>query len=74
MASELSEIHKIEKMLTHASLAMQSISMRLNTVSEFGDIVAVLVPAKSVLKSVGSEICAVLPEANQELGNIRPAL
>jgi len=70
LATELSEIRKIEKMLIHASLAMQSISMRLNTVSELGDLVTVLIPAKSVLNSIGSEMCSVLPEASQELGNI----
>ena len=70
LATELSEIRKIEKMLIHASLAMQSISMRLNTVSELGDLVTILIPAKSVLNSIGSEMCSVLPEASQELGNI----
>jgi division protein CdvB (Snf7/Vps24/ESCRT-III family) len=70
LAAELSEIRKIEKMLTHASLAMQSISMRLNTVSELGDLVTVLNPAKSVLNSISSEMFSVFPEASQELGNI----
>jgi division protein CdvB (Snf7/Vps24/ESCRT-III family) len=70
LATELSEIRKVEKMLTHASLAMQSVSMRLSTVSEMGDIVAVLNPAKSMLNSIRSEMCSILPEASQELGNI----
>lgn len=70
LATELSEIRKIEKMLMHASLAMQSISMRLSTVSELGDLVTVLTPAKSVLNSIGSEMCSVFPEASQELGDI----
>lgn len=69
-ATELGEIRKVEKMLTHASLAMQSISMRLSTVSEMGDLVAVLNPAKSLLSNIRSEMCSILPEASQELGNI----
>jgi division protein CdvB (Snf7/Vps24/ESCRT-III family) len=69
-ATELGEIRKVEKMLTHASLAMQSVSMRLSTVSEMGDLVAVLSPAKSLLNNVRSEMCSILPEASQELGNI----
>jgi division protein CdvB (Snf7/Vps24/ESCRT-III family) len=69
-ATELGEIRKVEKMLTHASLAMQSVSMRLSTVSEMGDLVAVLNPAKSLLNNVRSEMCSILPEASQELGNI----
>ena len=74
LATELSEIRKIEKMLIHASLAMQSVSMRLNTVSELGDLVTVLNPAKSVLNSIGSEMCSVFPEASQELGSIENLL
>jgi division protein CdvB (Snf7/Vps24/ESCRT-III family) len=70
LATELAEIRKIEKMLTNASLAMQSVSMRLNTVSEMGDLVAVLSPAKSVINSVRSGMCDILPEASNELGNI----
>lgn len=70
LATELAEIRKVERMLTHASLAMQSVSMRLNTVSEVGDIVTVLNPAKTVLNSVRSGMCGILPEASNELGNI----
>jgi division protein CdvB (Snf7/Vps24/ESCRT-III family) len=70
LASELSEIRKVEKMLTHASLALQSVCMRLNTVSEMGDLVAILSPAKGVLNGIRTEMCGVLPEASQELGNI----
>jgi division protein CdvB (Snf7/Vps24/ESCRT-III family) len=57
-------------MLSHASLALQSVSMRLSTVSELGDVVAVLSPAKSLLNNVRSEMCSIMPEASQELGNI----
>ena len=70
LATELAEIRKVEKILTHASLAMQSVSMRLNTVSEVGDLVTVLNPAKNLLNSIRTEMCSVLPEASQELGKI----
>lgn len=70
LATELGEVRKVEKMLSHASLALQSVSMRLNTVSEMGDLVAVLSPAKSLLNGVRSEMCNIMPEASQELGNI----
>jgi len=70
LATELSEIRKVQKMLNHASLALQSVSMRLSTVSEMGDLVAILSPAKGVLSGVRSEMCSILPEASQELGSI----
>jgi division protein CdvB (Snf7/Vps24/ESCRT-III family) len=70
LATELGEIRKVEKILSHASLALQGVSMRLNTVSEIGDVVSVLSPAKNMLNGIRSEMCSILPEASQELGNI----
>jgi division protein CdvB (Snf7/Vps24/ESCRT-III family) len=70
LATELSEIRKVETMLSQASLGLQSVSMRLSTVSEMGDIVSVLSPAKGMLNSIRSEMCSIMPEASQELGNI----
>jgi division protein CdvB (Snf7/Vps24/ESCRT-III family) len=69
-ATELGEIRKVEKMLSHASLALQSVSMRMSTVSEMGDLVTVLSPAKTVLNGIGSEMFSIMPEASQELENI----
>ncbi|MGA3059865.1 MAG: Snf7 family protein [Candidatus Bathyarchaeia archaeon] len=69
-ASELWEIRKIEKMLLQESLALESVSMRLKTVSEVGDLVAVLIPAASVLNNVQSGMSGILPQASQELENI----
>lgn len=70
LATELAEIRKVEKMLNQSSLALQSVSMRLSTVSELGDVVAVLAPAKGLLNNVRTEMCSIFPEASQELGNI----
>ena len=70
LATELGEIRKVEKMLVHASLGLQSVSMRLSTVSELGDAVAVLNPAKSLLNGIRQEMCGIMPEASQELGSI----
>jgi division protein CdvB (Snf7/Vps24/ESCRT-III family) len=70
LATELSEVRKVETMLSHASLALQSVSMRLSTVSEMGDIVTVLSPARSLLNGIRTEMCGIMPEASQELGSI----
>ncbi len=69
-ANELGEIRKVEKMLIQESLALESVSMRLRTVSEVGDLVAVLAPAKSVLSTVRSGMSGILPQASQELESI----
>lgn len=70
LASELAEIRKVEKMLMHASLALESVSLRLNTVSELGDIVTLIAPAATVLDNIRSGMAVVFPEAGRELENI----
>lgn len=70
LANELHEIRKIEKMLIQESLALESVSMRLKTVSEVGDLVTILGPAASVLNTVRSGMTDIMPQASQELENI----
>ncbi len=70
LAGELAEIRKVEKMLMHASLALESVALRLNTVSELGDIVTVIAPAAGVLNNIRSGMSGVFPEAGRELENI----
>ena len=70
LATELAEIRKVTKMLSQSSLALQSISMRLSTVSELGDVVTVLAPARGLLNNIRNDMCSIFPEASQELGNI----
>lgn len=70
LAGELAEIRKVEKMLMHASLALESVSLRLNTVSELGDVVTVLAPAAGVLNNIRASMSSIFPEAGQELENI----
>jgi division protein CdvB (Snf7/Vps24/ESCRT-III family) len=70
LADELSEIRKVEKMLMHAALALESVSLRLNTVSELGNVVTVLAPAAGVLNNIRSGMAGIFPEAGRELGNI----
>lgn len=70
LAGELAEIRKVEKMLMHSSLALESVSLRLNTVSELGDAVAIIAPAAGVLNNIRSGMAGVFPEADRELENI----
>jgi division protein CdvB (Snf7/Vps24/ESCRT-III family) len=69
-ANELAEIHKMEKMIMHARLALEQIVLRLKTVSELGDVVSTLAPAVGVLRTVRTGMSSVFPEAEKELGSI----
>jgi division protein CdvB (Snf7/Vps24/ESCRT-III family) len=69
-ANELSEIRKMNKMVTQAKLALEQIVLRLNTITELGDIVVTLTPAMSVIRNVKQGLVGVLPEAESEIGEI----
>ena len=73
-ANELAEIRKINKMVTQAKLALEQITLRLNTITELGDIVVTLTPAMSVIRSVRQGLMGVLPEAEGEIGEISSLL
>jgi division protein CdvB (Snf7/Vps24/ESCRT-III family) len=69
-ASELSAIRKTVKQVSNTKLALEQISLRLGTVSEFGDVVGMLSPSVNMLRDVGKGISGTLPEASQELAKI----
>src|SRR5271157_2956684 len=69
-ANELAEVRKMNKMVTQAKLALEQIVLRLNTITELGDIVVTLTPAMSVIRSVRQGLVSVLPEAEGEIGEI----
>ncbi len=70
LASELAEIRKVEKMLMHAGLALESVSIRLKTISELGEVMTVLAPAAGVLNSIRGGMSGIFPEAGREIANI----
>lgn len=72
-ATELHEIRKMTYMVVSAKLAMEQIQLRLNTISELGDVVVTLSPCMSIIKGLGSGLSGLMPEANssmQDLSNI----
>ncbi len=72
-AIELNQIRKMRNMIGGAKLAMEQIQIRLNTVSELGDVVVTLSPAMSIIKGLSASLGGIMPEANvhmQDLSNI----
>jgi division protein CdvB (Snf7/Vps24/ESCRT-III family) len=69
-ANELAEVRKMEKLVMNARLALDQVVLRMKTVTEFGDLVSTLGPCIGVLRSVNVGLCGVLPEAENELGDI----
>ena len=69
-ANELAELRKIAKLVMNAHLALDQVVLRIQTCTEFGDLVVTLGPAIGVLRSVSTCLTGVMPEAESELGEI----
>ena len=72
-ANELAEIRKHEKMVNNAKLSMEQIQIRLNTVSELGDVVVTLSPCMSLIKGLSSSLGGMMPtvaDSMQDLSNM----
>ena len=73
-ANELAEVRKMNKMVTQSKLALEQIALRLNTVSELGDVVVTLTPAMGVIRDIQSGVMNILPEAEHEISEINGLL
>jgi division protein CdvB (Snf7/Vps24/ESCRT-III family) len=69
-ATELAEIRKMSKLIMNARLALDQVNLRIKTVTELGDVVSMLGPCIGVLRSVNAGMGGILPEAENELGEI----
>jgi len=70
LANELSEVRKMNNVVTQAKLALEQLNLRLSTVQELGDIANTLAPAISAIKGVQPGLINVVPDAEREIGEI----
>ena len=73
-AIELQEIRKMNNMVSNAKLSMEQIQIRLNTVSELGDVVVTLSPCMSVIKGLGVSLGGIMPQANSSMQDLSKML
>jgi division protein CdvB (Snf7/Vps24/ESCRT-III family) len=73
-ANELVETRKTASFMIGAKLALETVALRLSTITELGNATATIAPAAKVLQSIRSGIAGVLPGAEQELGVIATLL
>ena len=73
-ATELSQIRKMKTMVSNAKLSMEQIQLRLNTVSDLGDVVVTLSPCMSIVKGLGSSIGEIMPGANASMQDLSSVL
>ena len=69
-AIELQEIRKIKNKIANAKLSMEQIKLRLNTVSELGDIVVTLSPCMSLIKGLAPSISSLMPQMHASMDDL----
>jgi division protein CdvB (Snf7/Vps24/ESCRT-III family) len=74
LSSELSQVRKMKQMVISSKLALEQIQLRLNTITELGNVVVTLSPAMSEIKGIQGRLSSMMPKADQSLGEISDLL
>jgi division protein CdvB (Snf7/Vps24/ESCRT-III family) len=61
-------------MVTQSRLALEQINLRLNTISDMGDIITTLAPATSILSGMRQSLSGLVPEAESGMSEISSLL
>jgi division protein CdvB (Snf7/Vps24/ESCRT-III family) len=74
LSGELSQIRKMIKMIDSAKTAFEQIQLRLNTITEMGDVVFTLGPAVNAIKGIQGGLSSMMPQADQSFEQISDLL
>ncbi|RLI25478.1 MAG: hypothetical protein DRO52_03960 [Candidatus Hecatellales archaeon] len=69
-ANECAEIRKMAKIVLSSQLALEQVILRLETIEEFGDVLAHMAPITGVIHSLKGKLSGIVPEVSYELGSI----
>jgi len=73
-ANECAEIRKMAHITLSSELALERVVLRLQTIEEFGDIMAQISPVIGVVRETRGRIAGVIPEVASELGEVNSML
>ncbi len=73
-AGELANIRKYKNMVSTAKLAFEQVKLRLDTVSDLGDMVVTLSPCMSIIKGLAPSLSGIMPEANSSMQDLSQVL
>jgi len=73
-ANECAELRKMAKVVLHSELALEQVTLRLDTVKEFGQVAYTMLPVANVVKALKSQLEDVMPEVSLELSEVNETL
>jgi len=73
-AGELAQVRKMKNMVSGAKLSIEQIKLRLDTVSELGDVVVTLSPCMSIIRGLAPSLRGIMPDANASMQDLSQIL
>lgn len=73
-ANECVEVRKMAKVTLQCQMALEQVSLRLETIEEFGEVARMMAPVATVVRSIKNQISGIIPEVGFELGEISEVL
>ena len=73
-ASELAEVRKLFKIVTQCQLALQRVTLRLETIKELGSVLADLGPTLGALRGLTGYLGNIMPDIASELGKVNDSI
>lgn len=73
-ANECSQVRKMAQIIISSQHAIEQVVLRLETVSDFGDVAAEIMPAAKIISTVRGRLAGVVPEVSLQLSSISQTL
>lgn len=69
-ANEIAELRKMNRVILRSQHSLEKVTIRLETVKEFGDVMNVLGPAVNIVQQIQGELTGVVPEVAGDLAKV----
>lgn len=69
-ANECAELRKVSKVVIRAHYALEQVTLRLETIRDYGDITVIAKPLGAVVGSLSKQLSGIIPEVSRELENL----
>lgn len=73
-AQELAQVRKMLTMVNGAKLSLEQVKIRLDTVTEFGDVVVTLSPCMSLIRGLAPSLSGIMPQASSSMNDLSEML
>jgi len=73
-ANECSQVRKIAQTIVSSQLALDQVVLRLETIKDFGDVAAEIMPIASIIRAVKDRLAGIIPAVSTHLGIISQTL